>query len=558
MPTATNDPYRNFQPGREHINALARTSLGFFARGAMKTLLPAVDILWAPYLDLIAAKLEDVMNGKCRRLIINIPPRYGKSLMASIAFPAFILGRRPNAEVVCISYAQSLAERMARDTLRLMQSEYYIDIFGNRLASAREPVSDIKTRQGGCRFATSTSGTLTGRGGNVLIIDDPLKPEESKSDVKRSNVNDWFDSTVLSRPNNKGTDAIVIIMQRLHEDDLVGHLVAKGGWEVISLPAIAEEDETHVFRSPFRMQTWIRKEGEALHPERESLECLAELRAGMSAYDIAAQYQQRPAPAGGGDIEEAWFQKFDPQNPPKFERVIQAWDTASKEGERNDYSACATIGETANGHYYVLDLYRARLRYPDLKRKARELAELHNASTVVIEDSSSGTALIQDLMDEGFRRIEMVKAAGNKYERIRANTGLMQACKVWIPEQAHWAPGFLHEAAMFPAGRHDDQLDALAHGLHHLRSNSGPQRWLATMDELDRRRGLPPRLDPDDYSVYSVSFDHPDPNIEFKVSTGRWVKRGADGAFHVTPDEWNGVKNMHGVRLVHHPDPDRA
>lgn len=472
----------------EHLRALARRSFPFFCRGAFQVLHPSIPILWNWHLDLIASKLQDVLDGKCRRLIINIPPRYGKSLIASVAFPAFVLGHNPHAELICASYAYDLAEKMARDTRRLMETEFYQSIFGTPLASGRERLSEIKTREGGYRLSTSVEGTLTGRGGNFIIIDDPLKPTDSRSDNKRQAVNDWFDGTVVTRPNNKETDAIVIIMQRLHEDDLVGHLMAQGTWDVISLPAVAEEGETWTINNGLVSRTYTRREGELLHPARESAEEVARMRATMSSYDFAAQYQQRPAPAGGGEIREEWFPRYDPQNAPVFIRKVQSWDTACKLGTSNDYSACVTLGETANKHYYVLDCYRERLLFPDLKRKVRQLAELHEVDTVLIEDTVSGTSLIQELRHEGFHNLYGITPKGTKYERTIAQTALIEANRVWLPQLAHWVPIFLHEAAMFPNGKFDDQIDALAQGLQWMTDCSGAAHFLWAMEEADRMR----------------------------------------------------------------------
>ncbi len=474
----------------DHLHALARNDFSYFARGGMKVLLPATEILWNWHLDLICNRLEDVIEGRIRRLIINIPPRYGKSLITSVSLPAYILGRKPEAEVVCISYAQGLSEKMAHDTRRLMNSPYYHRLFGPRLTSPRAKLGELKTGQGGCRLATSVDGTLTGRGGDFILIDDPLKPGEAASDTCRQAVNDWYDSTVTSRLNNKETGAIVIIMQRLHEDDLVGHLTAQGDWEVLSLPAIAEENEVHVLRTPLGLRTHIRKAGEALHPQRESIAVIERERTRMGSYVFAAQYQQRPAPAGGGEIRPEWFRSYDAQRPPEFTQIVQSWDTASKDSERADYSVCTTWGQTRERQYYLLDVYRDRLQFPDLKRKLRQLAELHKASQVLIEDTASGIQLLQELRFEGLTSIHAIKPKGSKYERLIARTPLIEAGKVWIPDQAHWLDAFLHEVAMFPNGRHDDQIDSLSQALAWLHDTGGAAHWLWAMDEVDRLRGL--------------------------------------------------------------------
>lgn len=472
----------------EHLRAAARRSFPIFCRGALKTLLPATRLQWNWHLDLIGARLQDVMEGRCRRLIINIPPRYGKSLIASVAFPAFVLGHNPHAEVICASYAQSLSEKMARDTRRLMNTPFYRSCFATELASTRERLSELKTAEGGSRLATSVEGTLTGRGGNFIIIDDALKPSDAPSDTKREHVNGWFDSTVTSRPNNKETDAIVVIMQRLHEDDLAGHLIAQGHWEVLSLPGIAEQPEEWTIDTRITTRTFRRAEGEALHPARESLETIAETRAGMTAYDFAAQYQQRPAPAGGGEIRAEWFRYYDPQDPPAFIRKVQCWDTAATDHARSDYSACITLGEARDRQYYVIDSYRGRLLYPELKRKVRELADLHGVENVVIEKCPTSEALIEELKREGFFKIYPVKPKGTKYERILARTALIEAGRVWLPDQAHWVAGLLHEAVMFPNGHHDDQIDALAYGLQWIADTSGPAYFLWAHAEADRIR----------------------------------------------------------------------
>ncbi|WP_240959469.1 phage terminase large subunit [Novosphingobium olei] len=277
-------------------------------------------------------------------------------------------------------------------------------------------------------------------------------------------------------------------MQRLHENDLVGHLLERGNWEILSLPAIAEEDEEWVYDIGLGPCTWRRQTGEALHPARESLATLAEQRASMTSYDYAAQYQQRPAPAGGGEIRPEWFGTYSLQSPPPFIRKIQCWDTAATDGARSDYSVCVTLGEARDRQFYVVDLYRGRLLYPELKRKARELAELHSVDQVVIEKCAASEALIEELRREGYQRIHPVKPKGSKYERILARTALIEAGRVWLPQHAHWTADFLHEAAMFPHGKHDDQLDALAYGLQWLTEYSGAAHWLATMEEVERRR----------------------------------------------------------------------
>lgn len=473
-----------------NLRALARRDLGFFARGSFQVLHPTTPISWNWHLDLIASHLTDVFEGRCQRLIINIPPRYGKSLMASIVFPAFILGHRPEAEVICMSYAQDLSEKMADITRRLMRSNFYLETFGARLVSNRARLRELKTAAGGSRLATSVEGTLTGRGGNFLIIDDPLKPSDARSEVKRSAVNSWFDSTVYSRTNDKTKGAIIVIMQRLHEDDLVGHLSEHGDWRVVSLPAVAEENEVHSYDTALGPQTFCRSEGEALHPERESLEQIATQRRDMGVYDYASQYQQHPVPIGGEIIKWDWFRTYDPGCLPEFSRIVQSWDTANTEKQSSDYSVCMTFGETRDRQWYLLDLYRGRLLFPALRRKVRELAELQRAATVLIENCASGQQLVQQLREEGFVKVQAVDPKGSKFERIMACSARIEAGKVWLPSQAHWLEPLRHELTFFPRGKHDDQADALSQGLLWLSEMNGAAQWLRTFDEILRLKGI--------------------------------------------------------------------
>jgi len=220
------------------------------------------------HIELLAAKLEACRRGECRRLIINVPPRSLKSLAASVAFPAWLLGHHPGAQIICASYGQELADKLARDCRTVMASAHYQGLFPTRLSPYKQSVTEFMTTALGCRLATSVGGVLTGRGADWIIIDDPLKSGEALSDTLRGTVNDWYDHTLYSRLNNKQTGCIIVIMQRLHLDDLVGHLLEQKGWDLLSLPAIAEADETHRIWTSYGEHSYTRRSGEALHPQR--------------------------------------------------------------------------------------------------------------------------------------------------------------------------------------------------------------------------------------------------------------------------------------------------
>src|SRR5467141_90051 len=283
---------------REYKEIL-RSDLGYFAERCFCELNPQAAFLPNWHIEVIAAKLAAVREGKIRRLIINLPPRHLKSLMASIAFPAWCLGHDPSAQILCVSYAQDLADKLARDCRSIMMSPWYRQVFPARLAAHRQAVQEFITTRQGYRLATSTGGVLTGRGADIILIDDPLKPEEALSDAQRQAANEWYDHTLYSRLNDKRHGAIVIIMQRLHEDDLVGHVFGQEPWEILSFPAIAEKDEEHRIETILEPKCFRRRQGEALHPDREPLEVLDRIRRTIGEYNFAGQYQQSPAPLGG-------------------------------------------------------------------------------------------------------------------------------------------------------------------------------------------------------------------------------------------------------------------
>ena len=411
--------------------------------------------------EALAAKLQGVRDGAVKRLIVNVPPRHLKSLAASIALPAWLLGSDPTLAIITVTYGQNLSDSLARDCRAVMNSAWYQSIFETRLASPRAPLTELRTTAGGFRLATSVGGVLTGRGADVILIDDPMKAAEAVSPSRRRAVNDWFDGALFPRLNDKRKGAIVIVMHRLHQDDLAGHVRARGGWEVVALPAIAEEDETHRIATALGAREFRRKAGEALNPAREPLDVLATIRAEIGEYNLAAQYQQRPAPVGGGMIKAAWFPRYPTGNQPPFERVVQSWDTANTPGELSDYSVCTTWG-IFEKRYYLINVFRKKLAYPDLKRAVHEQNNLHRPAVIVIEDRASGTQLIQDLLSERVSHVARYAPEGEKIMRVHAQTAVMENGFVLLPSEANWLADYLAELTVFPMGRYDDQVDSTA------------------------------------------------------------------------------------------------
>jgi hypothetical protein len=328
---------------------LLRNEFYMFIERSFCELNPQTTFLPNWHIEKIAQELEEVRLGNTRRLIINMPPRSLKSHCASVAFPAWLLGHTPSSQIICVSYGQELADNLAGQCRTLMTGSWYQNLFATRLSPRKQAVHDFFTTRNGVRMATSVGGVLTGRGADILIIDDPLKPEEAASESQRRAVNEWYGHTLTTRLNDKRNGAIVIIMQRLHEDDLAGHVQDSGDWKILRFPAIAEEDEIHVIRCLGEVREIRRKLGEALHPEREPLETLNAIREAQGEYHFAGQYQQSPAPLGGGIVKRQWFRFYAPDEVPKFEFIFQSWDTANKAAEINNYSVCITCGVTDKG-----------------------------------------------------------------------------------------------------------------------------------------------------------------------------------------------------------------
>jgi predicted phage terminase large subunit-like protein len=456
---------------KEEYQAILRKDFVAFVERGFRELNPQTEFQHNWHIDAIADALEQCRTGKLRRLIINVPPRSLKSHMTSISFAAWLLGHNPAAQIICASYAQDLADKLAADCRSLMATEWYQDLFrSTRLAARRSALHDFTTTEKGSRLATSVGGVLTGRGADFIIIDDPLKPEEAVSETQRNAVNNWYNSTLVSRLNDQRTGCIILIMQRLHEDDLVGHVLAQGGWRWLKFPAFAEENESYEIHTPYGPYRFERKAGEALHPARESREELNERRHVVGEFNFAGQFQQAPAPLAGGMVKLSWFKKYtagDLPNP--FELCFQSWDTANKAGELNDYSVCTTWG-LKERKLYLLNVLRRRMEFPELKRAIRGHAAEWRAGSILIEDQASGTQLVQDLIHEGVQGITCYTPKMEKIMRMNSVTSIIENELVFLPEKADWLAEYLHELTTFPNGKYDDQVDSTSQALDWIKA----------------------------------------------------------------------------------------
>ncbi|HEU5048592.1 MAG TPA: phage terminase large subunit [Rickettsiales bacterium] len=444
----------------EMYNAILRNSLASFIEKTYYTVAASQAYVRNWHILLIADALERCERGEIKRLIINLPPRSLKSVCASVAFPAWLLGRDPRRRIICVSYSDELAGKHARDCRSMIESSRYKRVFPfTRLNPHKRSEGEFETTCGGCRISTSVGGTLTGRGGSFIIIDDPLKPQDALSDTRRNNVNQWYNNTLFSRLDNKETGCIIIVMQRIHLDDLVGFVQQNEEWTVLNLPAIAINDEVHCLSNGEKLK---RAAGVVLNPTLESAATLAGIKANMGSYNFSAQYQQEPVPDSGNIIKWEWFRTYDelPVRQSGRDRIIMSCDTAMKAHDGSDYSAFI-IAREIDRRLYILDVFRDKLDFPQLRRKILELMGEFNVHTLLIEDKGSGTALIQQLYRDGIGAIAY-EPKGDKKDRAVTQSAYIEGGQVHIPEYASWLDDFRQEIVAFPYGRNDDQVDALS------------------------------------------------------------------------------------------------
>jgi predicted phage terminase large subunit-like protein len=444
-------------------DAALRVDLYSFIQGFHPIVSPGDMFLPNWHIEAIAYALTRVMRGEITRLIITMPPRCLKSFCTSVAFPAFVLGHDPTRRFICVSYAENLAHKHANDCRAIIRSNRFRRIFTTRISPFKDTESEVMTNAGGFRLATSVGGTLTGRGANFIIIDDPMKPQDAQSASARESEKQWLANTLLSRLDNKARDALVFVMQRLHTDDLVGHVLEQHGhiWTHLNLPAIAEVEE-HIPLGPGRFH--VRRPGDLLHPEREPQEILDQIKVQMGSADFEAQYQQRPVPPGGALIKWPWFRFHEKCSVLPDDRIIVSWDTAMSSSELSGYSVCI-IGLVRGGSVFILHVIRDRLEYPALKRKVIEVHEQWRHASrnyaLLIENKGSGTCLIQDLRQHHIHAIA-IQPDGDKIMRMNRQTARMEAGSVSVPSRAPWLSDFRSEAMAFPHGRYNDQVDALS------------------------------------------------------------------------------------------------
>ena len=448
----------------------AEEHLKEFMTQAWPVMEPGTPYIHGWHIDAICEHLEAVVRGEIRDLLINMPPRHCKTLLVSVAFPCWLWTRQPSAKFLFASYAQQLSIRDSVACRRLLMSQWYQRNWAQSFSLTAD--QNVKQRfendKRGYRLATSVGGQLTGEGGDYIIADDPHNVKDAESDAVRTGTLEWWDKAMSTRLNNPKTGHKIIVMQRVHQDDLAGHVVEQGGYYHLCLPARYEGQKTHWI---IGWQDPRKKEGELLWPERFGEPEVQKLERALGSYAAAAQLQQRPTPAEGGIFKKSWCRTYSDR--PQFIRVVESWDTATSDQELAAFSVGTVWGETATGDFYLIHVERGRYTFPKLKATVRVLHTKFNGCAVLVEDKSSGRQVCQEL-GRG-KRIPILPVKVGKQDKIaRALTvsPLVESGHVYLPENAPWLAAYMEEMLNFPNSKYKDQVDSTTQALNYLRGGS--------------------------------------------------------------------------------------
>ena len=452
-----------------------RRSLKEFTKSSWPTIEPGREFHDNWHIDAISEHLQAVVEGDIKRLIINIPPRHMKSISVAVALPAWTWTIQPQKRFLFASYASSLSVRDSVKCRRLIDSPWYKDHFGETfsLTGDQNQKQRFENDKTGQRIATSVDGALTGEGGDIIVIDDPHNVREAESSAVREGVLEWWDQAMQSRLNDPKTGAFIIIMQRVHENDLTGHILANehDDWDHLCLPARYEIGHPTPTQTSLGFTDPRTAEGELLWPKRIDDITLTKLERSLGTYASAGQLQQRPMPKGGGILRAEWWVPWESNDLPEIEYVIQSWDTAFSTKEKSSYSARTTWGvfrQHGQMNAIVIDMWYDRVTYPELRKIAQEAYYDFEPDAVMIEKKASGQSLLQDLRIAGIPVIEYMPDR-DKEARAHASSALLEDGRIYFPSDKKWAKNLIDICAAFPAGDNDDIVDTCTQAWLRLR-----------------------------------------------------------------------------------------
>ena len=436
---------------------------------AEKNFIPFVRHVWPEFISgfhhkKIAKKFEDIKDKKIKRLIVNMPPRHTKSEFASFLFPSWLVGNNPQLKIIQTTHNTELAVRFGRKMKNLIDSQVYQQVFDQVAISVDSKAAGRwETNKGGEYFAAGVGSSITGRGADLLIIDDPHSEQDALSETAFDNAYEWYTSGPRQRLQPGG--AIVIVMTRWSTKDLTGRLMDAQAkepkadqWEVIEFPAVL----------PSNKPIW---------PEYWDIDSLTATRASLTEQKWQAQWQQNPTAEEGSIIKREWWKRWEEKDIPDLIHVIQSYDTAYSKKETADYSAITTWGiftppNKAKPHIILLDAEKGRWEFTELKKRAMEKYKYWEPETIIVEAKASGLPLTDELRSSGIPVVNFTPSRGNdKHVRVNSVAPMFESGQVWCPDE-RWAQDVIEECAAFPFGDHDDYVDSTTQALMRYRQGN--------------------------------------------------------------------------------------
>jgi predicted phage terminase large subunit-like protein len=481
---------------RERARRAASASLYEFVRQAWHVIEPGVAFVPSWHIEVICEHLEAISAGEIRRLLINIPPRHSKSTIVSVAWPMWEWLTAPHEKFLCASYSGTLSIRDNLKARRLLESNWYQDRWGHmfQLSGDQNAKQRFENDATGYRIATSVGGTATGEGGSRLILDDPHGAQDAQSDAMRESTLEWFDQVWSTRLNTPKTDAMVTVMQRLHQKDVSGHILEDiGGWEHLCIPAEWDGKTRKTVLGPYDPR---KKVGDLICPERFGTAEITRLKQLLGVYGTSGQLQQDPTPSEGGILNTRQFKLWPSvKSLPQFEFILQSYDCAFTEKTTGDPTACTVYGVFTHEnqrHVMLLDAWDEHLSYPELRKKAiadwtmeyggalkpgpGQITKPRRPDRILVEAKASGQSLIQDLRMARVPVVSYNPGNADKVSRAHQSAPVLELGVIWIPESGKnpghavsWASAFMRQLSKFPVDEHDDYVDTFTQAIIYLR-----------------------------------------------------------------------------------------
>jgi len=445
----------------EKSKRLCSKSFSEFTKQSWHITEPCTEYMHNWHIDLISEYLTACREGQIKRLLINIPPRHMKSILGTVNFPCWVWTSQPEKKFITLSYSIDLSTKHSLDRRTIIQSEWYKKRFGVELSEDQNLKTQYKNTKMGQMLSTSIFGTIVGEGADCIIVDDPLNPRQAASDIERESATNVFRNTLYTRLNNKKTGVIIVIMQRLHENDVSGYLLESGGWEHLKIPAVNEVRTT--YHSPVSNTDITREPGQLIWEEREDQTIIDSMKINMGSYTFSGQYQQEPAPTEGGMIKRHWFNYYD-KTPEHFDEMLQSWDLTFKDSIGSDF-VCGQVWGRKGSKLYLIDVVRARMDFVNTIRAIENLSKKYpRAVTKLMEEKANGAAVLSMLRNKIFGFIP-INPKESKTARLSAVSPLIEAGNVYVPSFMPWLDDFVNEMCTFPNAKFDDMVDACTQAL---------------------------------------------------------------------------------------------